>query len=229
MIGVNLIPESRRELLARRSRVRIWCGVLIATTILSGGGAAAFRAAWLLERGPLQPRIDAARAASAESHAALVKVRGEIAGLNRATLAARTVGEHPDWSVLLRAVNHIRGDSISLNTFELKTVPPAPPPARAPGDTAPPLPPVPLEKYSLVMRGIATDLTEVMSFIEKLENLGALESVTMKQSRAELNRGVSVTGFDIECVLAEGPAATTVQPKASDAATAAASTTEDRP
>lgn len=230
MNGVNLIPATRRTAANRRARVRTWCAVLAGSAVACSAGTAAFRAVWLSEGRPVRDEIAAAQATRAEHDARLIKLRGEIAGLRRADLAARMIGEHPDWSLLLRAVNQARGDSVALETFELRADAPTPtatPQPAQPGAAATPAPPRPTERYTLRMRGIATDLARVMEFVGRLEKLGALDSVTMKQSRAELSHGVTVTGFDIECALAEGPA---VPPTATPAsASAEAPAGETRP
>lgn len=225
MNGVNLIPASRLEASSRRTRVRMWAGVLLAATVVMTAGAITFRAFWSLESGPVQSEIAAAQATRQAADAKLIKVTGEIATLRRADLTARMVGEHPDWSVLLRAINQARGDGVSLESFDLSTAPPPAPPPVAPGETKPPPTPRAVERYTLKMKGIATDLNRVMAFVDKLEKLKVMESVAMKQSRAEPKGGITVTGFDIECALAErAPDAPSSAP-----ATADASAKEDRP
>lgn len=226
MNGVNLIPASRRIAAGRRARIRTWCAVLAGSTVACAVGATIFRTMWLSESGPVRAEIAAAQAARADFDSRLIKLRGEIAGLRRADLAAKMVGEHPDWSLLLRAINQARGDSVALETFELRLAAPQPAQPPAPGAPASTAPPRQSERYTLRMRGIATDLARVMEFVGRLEKLGALDSVAMKQSRAELSHGVTVTGFDIECALAEGPAAPA---PASAAASAEAPATETRP
>lgn len=203
MNGVNLIPAFRREQAARRTRIRVWSIALAATLCISGLGASAFRAAISLDIRPVRAEIAVAKAAAEQTNQRLVKVRGEVAKLKQAELASRMVGEHPDWSLLLHAIDLARGDTVSLETFDLKLAPPPPPPAPPPGDTKPVTPPKPVERYLVKIRGVATDLSGVMLFVKQLESLGVMESVAMKQSRTENQQGVAVTGFDLECALAE--------------------------
>jgi Tfp pilus assembly protein PilN len=203
MNGVNLIPASRLEAHARKVRVRTWACVLTATAMLSASAAVAFRALWSLDQAPIRAEIAKARAAIEAADAALIKVRGEIATLDRADRAARMVGDHPDWSLLLLAINQARGDAVSLSSFDLRASPPAPAPAPAASDPRPQSALRQPERFTLKLKGIATDISGVMTFVEKLEALGVMEKVAMKQSRAEAFRGVTVTGFDIECSLTE--------------------------
>ncbi len=227
MNSVNLIPATRRETAARRARVRAWTIAVGAASALSVGGATTVRMMWAQDSGPIRSEIGAAQATVAASEAALVKIRGEVARLRQAELAARMVGEHPDWSVLLRAINQSRGDGVALETFELRQEAATPVPAAATVDTKPVAAAKPTERYRLTMKGIGTDLPRVMTFVERLERLGIMESVTLKQSRAEAALGVTVTGFDIECALAERPSAAGKPPAAG--ATADASAKGDRP
>jgi len=226
MNSVNLIPASRRELAARRSRIRAWAGILVGVAILSAPAAAAFRAMWYLDSGPARLAIAAAQAETQDSTARLVKVRGETAKLKQAEMASRMVGEHPDWSLLLQAINSIRGDSVALESFDLRFTPPVAPaatPAATPPATGaeakPPSGSPVTERYTINMRGLGTDLSRVMTFVSRLEALGVMERVTMKQSRSESNRGVSVTGFDVECTLADRVAVPTQDDKATAEAT----------
>jgi len=231
MNGVNLIPASRRELAARRSRIRAWAVILAGVAILSAPAAAAFRAMWYLDSGPARLAIAAAQTETQDSGARLLKVRGETAKLNQAEMASRMVGEHPDWSLLLQAINLVRGDSVALESFDLRFTPPVAAAAAAPatsppaGTEAKPTVAAVSERYTVNMRGIATDLSRVMTFVGRLEGLGVMERVAMKQSRAENNRGVVVTGFDVECTLADR----LVAPTPKDTATAEVPAPGDRP
>jgi hypothetical protein len=74
------------------------------------------------------------------------------------------------------------------------------------------------------LKGIATEIAGVMAFVEQLEKLNVLGSVVLKQSRVEQQRGVAVTGFEIECTLLERPASPSATP-----ATASATVPESRP
>jgi len=204
MKGINLIPAARMQAAARRSRIRRWSVALIAGAAVSGGGAVTFRAVWSFDDGSVLADIGAARDSTTAAEAELARVRADTLKARRADAVARLVEEHADWSLLLRAINHARSDGIALESFDLRTIPPPPPPAPTAGADAPPATPVrSVESYTLKLGGIASELPKVLAFIANLEGLGALERVAMKQSRTQTVRGVQVTGFDIECTLAE--------------------------
>ena len=204
MNGINLIPAARLLAAARGSRIRRWSAALAAGAALSAGGAFTFRMVWSFDDGSMLADIDAARNSTRDAEGALVAVRADMLKARRSDAVAHLVGEHPDWALLLRAVNHARSDGIALETFDLRTVPPPPPPTPVAGTEAPPGPPSrAVESYTLKLGGIASELPKVMAFIAELEALGALDRVTMKRSHTQMVRGVPVTGFDIECTLAE--------------------------
>jgi hypothetical protein len=240
MNGVNLIPLSRQQATARRARVRLWLCVIAASAVLAVSGGVTFRFVWSPNAGPLQSDIAIARSAAQASKDRIAEIRKETAALERDQLAARTVGEHPDWSLLLRAINQLRGDGVALQKFELHWVPPEPAPAPAAADPSAPRKPLPpaIEQYTATMRGVATDMSRVMAFVGKLEQLGrgadpaasgVLDSVTLKQSRAQLDQGVTITDFEIVCGLRERPAPLFVGPPAPDTATAVVPEQETTP
>jgi Tfp pilus assembly protein PilN len=201
MNGVNLIPAARSEQARRRARARVWGLVCAVCAIGLAVGAASFRIVRTIDPAGIRSQIDAAAARADAAELELARLEARARELTRALEAARIVGVHPDWSVLLRAVNTARGDSVALESVELLFSPVAPPaaPAGSPAST----PPTPRERYTLRLRGVATSVQDVTRFVTALEAIGVTERVWLKGTSAQTVRGVAVSGFEIECTLAE--------------------------
>lgn len=201
MNGVNLIPAARQEHARRRARAWAWCCVCAACAIGLAVGAASFRIVRTIDPAGIRSQIDAATARADAADLELARLTARSRELSRSLEAARIVGVHPDWSVLLRAINAARGDSVALESVELvfnPVTPPAPQPSNPAGAPRPPR-----ERYTLRLRGVATGVQDVTRFVTALEALGVTERVWLKGTSAQTLRGVAVSGFEIECTLAE--------------------------
>jgi hypothetical protein len=146
-----------------------------------------------------------ARVASADQM--LAKLRKEVQELDRRREASETVGVHPDWSLFLGAVAEQRRDDIMLQLIEIRAVderPPASKVSEAEKDSDKPKPRArPLESYRVTLKGFGLSQTGVLGFITRLEKLGPLVDVQLKESRSEPFQGVAAVAFDAECRLVE--------------------------
>lgn len=190
MNGVNLIPGARNSRRRRRARAVAWAWACTGCAAALFAGAAAFRAARTIDPAGIRGQIDAATARADAAELELARLTARARERERALDAARIVGAHPDWSVLLRAVNASRGESVALESVELVAAP-------STGKDGP------RERYVLRLRGVATGVQDVTRFVTALEALGAMEKVWLKDTSARQVRGVNVSGFEIECTLAE--------------------------
>ena len=201
MNGVNLIPAARREQTNRHARARAWGWVCAACAVGLLVGAASFRIVRTIDPAGIRSQIDAATARADAADLELARLSARSRELERSLNAARIVGVHPDWSALLRAVNAARGDSVALESVELRFNP-VQPPAASP-TASPSTPPPPRERYTLSLRGVATGVQDVTRFVTALEAMGVTDRVWLKGTNAQSLRGVAVSGFEIECTLAE--------------------------
>lgn len=206
MNSINLIPAQRRTLTARRRRVRAWAAACAGCALALALGAASFRLVRSVDPAGVRAQIDSAAARADAAEAELTRLVAQARERERALDAARIVGVHPDWSVLLRAINTARGESVALERIELRSDPIKPPPSPpASGSSPSPSTPPPrhTERYILTLSGIATGVQDVTRFVTELESLGAMHRVWLKGTSPRVVRGVSVSGFEIECTLME--------------------------
>lgn len=210
MKTVNLIPARLRDAACIRARARAWvAGGLIYAAVL-GLGCLAVRAVGGQETMRLE--VDGTRLTERLERAQeqLASIRAQVRDIEARLEASRTVGEHPDWSILLRTLAALREDSIVLDVLDLRAVdqPRQPAAKEEKSEDGKPKPrPRPLEAYTLVLRGAGLSQNQVMGFVSRLEGLAPLADVKLRQTQATTVRGVEAVSFTLECRLAERPAA----------------------
>jgi hypothetical protein len=210
MMAINLIPRRLREAAAVRARVRRW--VVVGAVYSTGlAGACVVMRTW---GGEQASRLDtdggqlAARVASGEQ--TLDRLRKDVQENARRLEASETVGVHPDWSTFLAAVAELRRDAIIVQLVDVRaTDADKAPAAKKPdepkeGDKAKPRPRH-VESYLVTLKGFGLSQTDVMGFVRRLENLGPLVDVQLKEARAQPFRTVPAVAFDAECRLVERP------------------------
>lgn len=208
MSAINLIPRRVRETAAVRRRVRRWAigGAVYALALVFGCGVLRLVGGEEHTRLSLDGGRLAERIASAET--ALAAVRAQVQDQRRQLEASETVGVHPDWSILLSALAEERRQDIILQAIELRAADP-PSAARAKADPAPagekkPTPrPERFEAYTLHVKGFGLSQGDVVKFVRRLEELGPLAEVQLKETRAQPFRGVPAIAFDADCRLSE--------------------------
>ncbi len=225
-IMLNLVPIDRIERRRRNKRVVMWAMPIGVYALLIGVAA-------VVVHGPaarsLQEVRSAARQATTEADLATAKreeTMRTVANKLRVLEASRTVGQHPDWSVLLSAISTIRGDSIVLTGLELAdTGPESDRSARtaridsgtavragsvaattAAGRTsATPVSHGPERNDSFKLRivGMGLSHSDVMGFVGRLEGLGPLRNVTVVDARTGKFGAGELTNFELTCQLAD--------------------------
>lgn len=209
MIAINLIPARLRDAANVRRRVRRW---IIGGVALSAGLTVACLSLHVVggeehsrlsvDGGRLTERLTAAEAS-------LETTRTQVQEHARRLEASETVGVHPDWSVLLTALAEQRGQEIILQAVELRAVDAEAATAqKRPKDDAAPgaksaAAPRRVETYVLHLKGFGLSQGDVVKFVRRLEDLGPLVGVQLKETRAQPHRGVAAVAFDAECRLTE--------------------------
>jgi hypothetical protein len=200
MTGANLIPAARRRRQRRRAHLRAWAGVCGTYGLLLAGVCG-----WCLVRaGGRAQDVKAKLAetarlieASADRQAELTAELGDV----RSTLSAnRALGRQPDWSALLAVLGDCRGDSVVLNSCELR---PRERAAGGRGGKGRPGPDVLLgeRRYRLRLSGLGRSQTSVSQFVLRLEAVGLFERVKLIRSRRRRVPGGEAVSFNIECML----------------------------
>lgn len=204
---LNLVPYDRIERRRSRRRIAAWSGVAAAYALL-------IVAAALVVHGPaarsLQEVRRDARQATSEAELAAAKreeTMKKLASKMRVLEASRTVGQHPDWSLLLSALSRLRGDAIVLTTLELTEAEPqvtravsrATPGAGAASAQAAQHGPQRHDDFRLRLVGLGLAHSDVMAFVAKLEDLGPLKDVTVVDARSGRVGEGELTNFELTC------------------------------
>lgn len=206
MMRVNLIPKSRLQARVVRTRVRGWASIV-------GGYAALLGIIWLVTSLPAADRSAevATQLAKLNDRIAVgtreqTEIQAKITHVMRSLETAQAVSDHPDWSVLLRAIAGERGEDVLLESVKLDRRvenPPAPAPGAKPVKAAPnakgATAPAPKVTYTLTLGGLGLTQSAVVKFVRRLEDLGALDTVHIKQTRTASFEGTPAVGFELEC------------------------------
>lgn len=171
--GVNLLPAPRRIARRRRARVRAWSWIGAAYLLAVAGASAAF-VLTTHEGGPRVADVDEAVARVAARRIEVAALEKELTAATRNWEAARAVGHHPDWSVLLGLLARAREGEVVLERCELR--------ADVPSARAQPQPG--RRQYTLSVDGIARSQRAVPAYVLGLERLGVFESVTIIETRS---------------------------------------------
>lgn len=204
MIQFNLMPPARIHRVLRRRRACLWTGTF-ALAMFGAVGAVVASATQVRSAQWAQLDADIARA-QARAEAARTEARdSELAytQAQRRIEAARAVGEHPDWSLLLRLLAVLRGDSVVIESI---TIAPADVPdrARAPGGTPSPARTPGQGAYSIRMSGVAPSAWAVTQFALRLEESRVFVRVQQGDIQPRAVRGSDVRWFRIDAVIAPG-------------------------
>lgn len=209
MKTINLLPGAARERAVIRRRLRRWGVFLPAYALALAAGCVALRLSGGHEHSRLA--IDGSRLTERVMLAEqdLARVRQEVQSLARKLEASETVGVHPDWSILLAALGALREEGVVLQAVDIRATdgkPAASKPradAAASGDKSKaPRQRVP-ESYLVTVKGYGLSHGEVVQFVRRLEDLGPLREVRLKEARVQPYRGVPAVAFDAEFRLME--------------------------
>lgn len=207
MIALNLLPPSQRMRLAEARIVRGW--------VVAGSLCFFCLCVWfgLLQAGRVSDEQLHQRMTTAQSRLALVRadaasVARERLQLDNRVQAARAVGFHPQWSVLLQLINERRAPGIALVNLavEEKAGVPAPqvkePQGRGARQAAAASSAVPA-RYEITLQGLAPSMRAANDFAVSLEELGLFGSVRTTHTGQD-NRFAeagSLVSFTLVCEL----------------------------
>lgn len=209
MKTINLLPVAARERAVIQRRLRRWGVFLPACALVLAAGCVVMRLSGGHEHSRLA--IDGGRLTERVMLAEqdLARLRQEVQSLARKLEASETVGVHPDWSILLAGLGALREEGVVLQAVDIRATDAKPaaskpkPDAAASGDKSKaPRQRVP-ESYLVTIKGYGLSHGEVVQFVRRLEDLGPLREVRLKEARSHLYRGVPAVAFDAEFRLLE--------------------------
>ena len=200
VVGVNLLSPARRARSLRRMLMRRWISGLAMYVMLLAGVSAmvllSTRVQGLAENelAGVSMQLEQREA----EHKQLMSQRNE---LRKRVNAARAVGYHADWSILLRLIAERRGNVITFDDVSLEHRMELVPVERAADAKGPAPAPMRKEQYELTLIGVGEDVRSVNSFVVALEESELFDRVRRTESNAPDERG---THFRIICVMRDG-------------------------
>lgn len=196
MNSTNLVPLARQLRQARSMRVRAWSvavgAVLLACAATYVGCAVAMADSNVPAAGEF------ARAARdlSQFNGEAVRLRAEVARVEREVYAARTLSDQPDASLLLALISRTADEQIVLNRCELTesqaAVQSADVEAAGIGGAV------------LRLDGFGKTQAAVAGFVLQLETAGLFDRVTLLQSHSQPLFGNEAAAFRIECLMQPG-------------------------
>lgn len=216
MNGINLIPPHTLVLRRRRKRIRAWSA---ATGIYAAvlGGAYGALASGTADATGLDRRIAEIAQTTQAERAELEVMRQKASEAEREADAARMMGNHPDWSVLLGLLAKPLTAEMSLHTCEVARVektPAAAAPSPAPPLAAPqtaattPTAATPrTDAFKVTIAGLARTQAAVTDYVLELERLTAGDQrlfdppVMIAEAKGRRIGSTDVVAFRIECTL----------------------------
>jgi hypothetical protein len=213
---VNLVPAPRRYASAARKRAYRWCwGVGIYASLL----LTAFVACSAVVSGEADdksPMIEKTTRQIDELTNAANAIRPQLTEAQTRLTVARTVGDQPDWSLLLAILSSTVDDNIVLTNTKLdvaaETQATPKPAARASSKTETASAPAQPTILKLTLQGMGRSPAAVTQFVLRIERLGLFERVELARSSRQTVGSIDANVFRVECVLQRSakPATATV-------------------
>lgn len=126
-----------------------------------------------------------------------------VSDLRRRVDAARAVGHHADWSVLLRHLAMARPPALIMEHCELRRVTTT---TRTPGVDGKAETVSTETKQVFVISGLAEEMGDVHAFVGKVEGAGIFDRVRLGQTSVVTSSGAgqpALTKYSVECELDE--------------------------
>lgn len=205
---VNLIPAPRRDRIRRKRTVRRWAGGSVVYASMLLGVYLLCSAAWGSGSLPVSGQLDQTGRRINVTREAIEKLESRLGRVKAKLSANESVGNQPDWGLVLALVGRKTGPYVVLRRCDLLPIGepdekgrPKPvdvttlAPQRAGG----------LEGgYRLSLEGVGRDQTAVWRFVLGLEKLGLFDEVKMVNSQGEAFNGKRAVGFHVQCELLAG-------------------------
>jgi hypothetical protein len=202
---VNLIPEPRRRAARKKRTIRHWtAGCVVYALAMVGAylfASASFGAGSL----PVESELVRTGRTIDQSSARIDHLRSRLENLRMKLSANESVGNQPDWGLMLEVLAEKMGPFVVLRRCdlepmgeldkdgrEMKVDVTSLAPQRASG----------LEGgYRLILEGVGRDQTAVWEFILGIEKLELFDEVRLVQSQGEVFNAQRAVGFHLICRL----------------------------
>lgn len=200
--SINLLPQRRVRLLHARAVARWWVvgGLAWCVVALVSGGvySVGLRRQTAGDGGAVvvAAKLEAKRAEKQS-------LTARVSDLRRRVDAARAVGHHADWSVLLRHLAMARPATLIMEQCELRRVTTT---TRTPGVDGKPETVSTETRQVFVIAGLAEQMSDVHAFVGRVEASGIFDRVRLGQTSVVTSPGVgqpALTKYTIECELDE--------------------------
>ena len=211
---VNLIPRPRLYAAAARKRLRHWTWAVTGYAMVLLAGYAACAAALSVDGDDHALMLEKTTRQIDELNNANASLKPELAEAHTKLAVARTMGDQPDWSLLLAIISSTVDDEIVLTSTKLDAATGADalsttrPLGNDKHAAAAPIGPPP--RMSLSLLGMGRSQAAVTQFVLRLERLGLFERVDLARSNRQTVGSTDANVFRIDCLLHRGPKPATV-------------------
>lgn len=193
MVVSNLLPIPRRRLLARQDRTAKWTIVVALYSVALGCLWLGSRQYVAGGRSGLERRVAAIETEKAGVESAIAGLREKSTRVQASLATARSIADHPDWSVLLSLIANIRGrdievDRIALGPRKVEAKPVA-------GKAA--------KGVWVRVSGLGKDHQAIAQFALRLEGAGIFERVALSDASKNASEPEGLVGFEIEAQIDE--------------------------
>lgn len=189
MRGVNLIPQRHRTARQRRIRTHRWLVGTVTYTLLLLVGWGATRLMTGGAHRAVAEQLTEADARIADADSALKTIQPRLAAALATLEAGNSVGDQPDWAILLEATANLLGDDVVLTRFYLEPIKTDPRQTKI------------ARQYVLHIQGIGRAHETVSQYVLRLENLGLFDSVKLLSTQREPLFNGTAVGFEVDCAM----------------------------
>jgi Tfp pilus assembly protein PilN len=202
MARVNLLPRSRRHAAAARKRVRRWSWVAAGYAMVLLAGYAACAAALSVDGDDHALMLEKTMRQIDELNNANAALTAQMGEAHVKLSVARTIGDQPDWSLLLAIISSAVDDQIVLTSTKLDaaTGVDAQPTSRPSTNDKTAALALPV-RMSFSLNGMARSQAAVSQFVLRLERLGLFERVDLARSNRQSVGTTEANVFRIDCLL----------------------------
>lgn len=199
--SVNLIPRVRIDARHRRERGRRWVsgGLVYCLSLVLVWAAA--RALWGGPDHATARQLDDTGVQIEDTRAALALLQPRLADLQTTLAASRTIGDQPDFSILLSLLASLLDEETVLSDVEV--YPYDPTGASAPGArrTATLTDTDSVKAYDLRINGFGRSQSAVSEYVLRLERCGLFRKVHLLDTHKQPFLRDDAVAFRVECTL----------------------------
>lgn len=193
MISANLLPATYRRHLARQDRTARWAAFIAVYTV-------ALVILWLGSRqyvaggrSGLERRVGAIDAEIAGINSGITGLKEKSIRVQASLATARSIADHPDWSVLLSLVASLKSSDIEVDRIALGPRAVETKPGSAKGTKG----------VWVRLSGFAKDHQAIAHFALRLEGAHLFDRVALEDARKSAAEPEGLVGFEIEAQIDE--------------------------